>query len=141
MEERGRLSIVRGLGMMMFYPFSFSSMLRRLLPFALAAACAGASAAPSSAIPAKPMTLASYLALSGPAPSATFAYGSAPSQYAELFLPRGAGPFPVAVLNSAASPSCATSPGHWRRAGSPPGTSNTGASTKPAAAIPAPTRT
>jgi acetyl esterase/lipase len=84
--------------MMMFYPFSFSSMLRRLLPFALAAACAGASAAPSSAIPAKPMTLASYLALSGPAPSATFAYGSAPSQYAELFLPRGAGPFPVAVL-------------------------------------------
>jgi acetyl esterase/lipase len=73
-------------------------MLRRLLPCFLAAVCAGALAAPSATTPSKPMTLASYLALSGPAPSASFAYGSAPSQYAELFLPRGAGPFPVAVL-------------------------------------------
>jgi len=47
---------------------------------------------------AAPMKLADYLALSGPAPSATFAYGPAPSQYAELFLPPGNGPFPVAVL-------------------------------------------
>jgi acetyl esterase/lipase len=72
-------------------------MLRRLLPaalpFVLAAACAGASAAAPA-----PMTLADYMALKGPAPSATFAYGSAPSQYAELFLPNGQGPFPVAVL-------------------------------------------
>jgi acetyl esterase/lipase len=71
-------------------------MLRHLLPFALpfvlAGACAGAAAAP------KPMVLADYMALKGPAPSATFAYGSAPSQYAELFLPSGTGPFPVAVL-------------------------------------------
>lgn len=44
------------------------------------------------------MTLDDYLALSGPTPSATFAYGPAPSQYAELFLPEGDGPFPVAVL-------------------------------------------
>jgi acetyl esterase/lipase len=44
------------------------------------------------------MVLADYMALKGPAPSATFAYGSAPSQYAELFLPVGKGPFPVAVL-------------------------------------------
>ncbi|MDB5950217.1 MAG: alpha/beta hydrolase [Massilia sp.] len=44
------------------------------------------------------MTLADYLALTGPAPTATIAYGSAPSQYAELFRPAGDGPFPVAVL-------------------------------------------
>ncbi len=47
---------------------------------------------------AAPMTLADYLALSGPAPTAKIAYGSAPSQYAELFVPAGDGPFPVAVL-------------------------------------------
>ena len=44
------------------------------------------------------MKLADYLALSGPAPSARIAYGPAASQYAELFLPPGQGPFPVAVL-------------------------------------------
>ncbi|MET0858422.1 MAG: alpha/beta hydrolase [Telluria sp.] len=47
---------------------------------------------------AAPMNLADYLALSGPAPTARIAYGSAPSQYAELFRPAGAGPFPVVVL-------------------------------------------
>jgi len=57
----------------------------------LACACAGA-------VQAAPMKLSDYMALSGPAPSATFHYGSAPSQYAELFLPAGEGPFPVAVL-------------------------------------------
>ena len=61
-------------------------MLRRLLPLALAAVCAGATAAAP-----KPMTLADYLALKGPVPNATFAYGSAPSQFAELFLPGGPG--------------------------------------------------
>ena len=47
---------------------------------------------------AAPMTLADYLALTGPGPSATFAYGSAPSQFAELYRPAGPGPFPVVVL-------------------------------------------
>jgi acetyl esterase/lipase len=47
---------------------------------------------------AAPMKLADYLALAGPAPTATYAYGKAPSQYAELFIPAGHGPFPVAVL-------------------------------------------
>lgn len=47
---------------------------------------------------AAPMTLNDYLALSGPAPTATIAYGSAPSQFAELFRPAGEGPFPVVVL-------------------------------------------
>ncbi len=47
---------------------------------------------------AAPMKLDDYLALTGPAPSAKLAYGPAPSQYAELFVPHGAGPFPVAVL-------------------------------------------
>jgi acetyl esterase/lipase len=45
-----------------------------------------------------PMKLADYMALTGPAPAARVAYGPAPSQYAELFLPEGAGPHPVAVL-------------------------------------------
>lgn len=69
-------------------------MPRRLPPLILAAACAGASLA----TPAAPMKLADYMALGGPAPTAHIAYGSAPSQYAELFLPEGKGPFPVAVL-------------------------------------------
>lgn len=47
---------------------------------------------------ATPMTLADYMALNGPAPNAHLAYGSAPSQYAELFVPPGRGPFPVVVL-------------------------------------------
>jgi len=50
------------------------------------------------AAPAVPMALADYMALSGPAPDATLRYGAAPSQYAELFVPAGKGPFPVAVL-------------------------------------------
>jgi acetyl esterase/lipase len=72
-------------------------MLRRLLPAFIAAALAGAALS-AIAAPPKPMTLADYLALKGPVPNATFAYGSAPSQFAELFLPGGPGPFPVAVL-------------------------------------------
>ncbi|MDB5949715.1 MAG: alpha/beta hydrolase [Massilia sp.] len=52
----------------------------------------------SSLASAAPMKLADYLALTGPAPTAKIAYGSAPSQYAELFRPTGDGPFPVAVL-------------------------------------------
>ncbi|WLI90562.1 alpha/beta hydrolase [Massilia sp. R2A-15] len=63
--------------------------LRALLPAALLSASLAAAA---------PMKLADYLALSGPAPTAKLAYGSAPSQYAELFRPAGAGPFPVVVL-------------------------------------------
>ncbi|WP_426191080.1 alpha/beta hydrolase family protein [Massilia sp. DWR3-1-1] len=62
--------------------------LRPLLPALL---CAGLAHA-------EPMKLADYLALSGPAPTLTLAYGKAPSQYAELFRPSGPGPFPVAVL-------------------------------------------
>jgi acetyl esterase/lipase len=49
-------------------------------------------------VSAAPMKLADYMALNGPAPTQHLAYGPAPSQYAELFLPSGAGPFPVAVL-------------------------------------------
>lgn len=51
-----------------------------------------------AAAPAAPRTLAQYLAQSGPAPTARLAYGPAPSQYVELFAPKGAGPFPVVVL-------------------------------------------
>lgn len=52
----------------------------------------------ASAAHAAPMKLDDYLALHGPAPTARLSYGAAPSQYAELFVPPGAGPFPVAVL-------------------------------------------
>lgn len=70
--------------------------LRSLL---LAAVLPGAAfAVPAAPAAAAPMQLADYMALNGPAPSARIAYGPAPSQYAELFLPAGAGPFPVAVL-------------------------------------------
>lgn len=65
-------------------------MPNRMSALILATACSSAVAAP--------MKLADYMALSGPAPTAHVAYGSAPSQYAELFLPEGKGPFPVAVL-------------------------------------------
>ena len=54
--------------------------------------------ATTPAMAANPMTLKDYMALSGPNPSAHLAYGSAPSQYVELFVPPGAGPFPVVVL-------------------------------------------
>lgn len=47
---------------------------------------------------AAPMSLDDYLALHGPAPTVQLAYGAAPSQYAQLFRPSGAGPFPVVVL-------------------------------------------
>lgn len=47
---------------------------------------------------AAPMSLDDYLALNGPMPTAQIAYGSAPSQYAQLFRPEGSGPFPVVVL-------------------------------------------
>ena len=70
---------------------------RPLLAAALAAGTL-ATASTCAAGAAKPMTLDDYLALTGPAPSAHLAYGPAPSQYAELFLPAGSGPFPVAVL-------------------------------------------
>ncbi|MCG2584296.1 alpha/beta hydrolase [Massilia sp. TS11] len=47
---------------------------------------------------AAPLRLADYLALSGPAPQTTLRYGSAPSQFVEVFKPEGAGPFPVLLL-------------------------------------------
>jgi acetyl esterase/lipase len=63
---------------------------RVLMAAATAGAVGGAAAAP--------MTLQDYLALNGPAPTQHVAYGAAPSQFAELFVPAGAGPFPVAVI-------------------------------------------
>ncbi|HJV01476.1 MAG TPA: alpha/beta hydrolase [Burkholderiaceae bacterium] len=45
-----------------------------------------------------PMTLDDYLALSGRVPDLRVEYGDGPSRFAELFLPQGAGPFPVVAL-------------------------------------------
>ena len=47
---------------------------------------------------AAPMTLAQYMTLQGPEPTAHIPYGTAASQYVELFGPQGTGPFPVVVL-------------------------------------------
>lgn len=48
---------------------------------------------------APPLSLDAYLALDGPPPAGRFAYGAAPSQYTELFLPDAtAGALPVVVL-------------------------------------------
>jgi hypothetical protein len=44
------------------------------------------------------MTLQDYLSLDGRAPEKHIAYGAAPSQFVELFLPEGSGPRPVVVL-------------------------------------------
>ena len=52
----------------------------------------------SSATIAEPMRLQDYLALKGPPPDASIAYGQAPSQFVDLFRPAGAGPYPVVVL-------------------------------------------
>ena len=62
-----------------------------LIATALLAAAQGAVAAP--------MTLDNYLALNGPQATAQIAYGPAPSQYAQLFRPSGAGPFPVVLVH------------------------------------------
>ena len=67
--------------------FRLRTLLSSLLPALFASSAAAA-----------PMTLQDYLALSGPAPTAKIAYGNAPSQFAELFRPKGDGPFPVVVL-------------------------------------------
>jgi acetyl esterase/lipase len=44
------------------------------------------------------LTLEDYLALDGRVPDQHIAYGAAPSQFVELFLPQGSGPHPVVVL-------------------------------------------
>jgi acetyl esterase/lipase len=70
------------------------------MAFALAAlAVAGCSPAPSRA--AAPPALMSWSDLmSRPLPKATqrIAYGSGPMQFADLWLPQGAGPFPVVLM-------------------------------------------
>ncbi len=47
---------------------------------------------------AEPIDLAAFKALPQPAPTAILSYGNASSQAVDVFLPKGAGPFPVAVL-------------------------------------------
>lgn len=53
----------------------------------------------SIAYAADPITFEQYVGSIKPvAPAARVAYGPAPSQHADLYLPKGAGPFPVVVL-------------------------------------------
>jgi acetyl esterase/lipase len=58
----------------------------------LVAAAAGVDAAP------KVLSWSELSAMPLPAPAKRIAYGSAPQQFGELRLPKGAGPFPVVVL-------------------------------------------
>lgn len=74
------------------------NLIRHSLCAAAGAAAVGASAAPADAIVTRPLDLAGYLALKGPAPDKRIMYGSAPSQFVELFKPAGPGPHPVVVL-------------------------------------------
>lgn len=53
---------------------------------------------PGGRATAAPMTLRAYMALNGPAGAQRIAYGAGQSQFMEFYKPRGAGPFPVAVL-------------------------------------------
>jgi len=46
----------------------------------------------------QPVTLADFRALPRPAPTTEIRYGPSPSQAIDLFLPRGPGPYPVALL-------------------------------------------
>jgi len=57
-----------------------------------------AAGALAGAVVTAPMALEDYLALSGPEPHSRHTFGAAPSQFAELFLPQGEGPFPVVAL-------------------------------------------
>lgn len=68
------------------------AMTRRLLFLAF-----GALAWSGSAVGA-PLTAAEAFALPQPAPDRAIRYGDAPRQFAELRLPEGEGPFPVAVV-------------------------------------------
>jgi acetyl esterase/lipase len=47
---------------------------------------------------AAPMSLDAYLAITAPPATAVFHYGPAPSQIVAFYRPKGAGPFPVAIL-------------------------------------------
>jgi acetyl esterase/lipase len=71
---------------------------RRLMAAAAAGGVGAAAVGAAGAASPAPMTLQDYLVLGGPAPDHHYAYGSAPSQFAELFQPAGEGPFPVVVL-------------------------------------------
>jgi acetyl esterase/lipase len=69
-------------------------MSRRTIKAVAVTACLATAMAAS----ARPMALRDYMALSGPDPTVRITYGDAPSQFAELFVPAGKGPFPVAVI-------------------------------------------
>ncbi|MGW8390306.1 alpha/beta hydrolase family protein [Pseudoduganella sp. HUAS MS19] len=73
-------------------------LIRHSLCAAVGAAAVGATAAAADAKVTQPMDLQDYLALSGPAPDKRIMYGTAASQFVELFKPAGPGPHPVVVL-------------------------------------------
>jgi acetyl esterase/lipase len=77
---------------------SMLKLIRHSLCAAAGAAAVGASAAAPDAVVTTPLDLAGYLALKGRAPDKRIVYGSAPSQFVELFKPAGPGPHPVVVL-------------------------------------------
>src|SRR5262245_2723310 len=54
--------------------------------------------APSAPCAADPVELSTFIALARPAPTAVLQYGPSDSQAADLFLPSGDGPHPLAIL-------------------------------------------
>lgn len=64
----------------------------------LTAALLAAGVAADAAVEPAPMSLAAFAALDQPRPTSEVRYGPAPVQAADVFLPAGAGPFPVAIL-------------------------------------------
>ncbi len=54
--------------------------------------------APAGSAVAELLDIPGFMAIARPQPSAQLRYGDAPAQAIDLFLPQGAGPFPVAVL-------------------------------------------
>ncbi|HEY5801586.1 MAG TPA: alpha/beta hydrolase, partial [Burkholderiaceae bacterium] len=61
-------------------------------------ACTAGSLAPLAGQAADPVSLAQFIAIERAAPTLQLAYGAAPSQQIDVFIPAGQGPHPVAVL-------------------------------------------
>lgn len=73
-------------------------LLALALSLNLAAACARTTPPTETAMPAPLMTWPDLLNRPRPAPTRTVAFGPAPTDVADLWLPDGAGPFPVVLM-------------------------------------------
>ena len=72
-------------------------MLRNPMKLTAILALIAMSASPAPCV-ADPIELATFIALARPAPTVVLQYGPSDSQAADLFLPSGGGPHPLAIL-------------------------------------------